>query len=200
MKFPSLSTTLRLLKPFAKSQAAAKEELERQAELTSYDKIEEIVSIAHFQSDRLAILMKYQQLTEVQQQLTIVSLVEHDMVEALEMILFSGNDVNFMIRGQTPLHFAIKHQNKNIVRVLIKHGADLEQKDIYKETALNSAVRTGNVDIVEYLLEQGAEANTHSSDNTTPLELAIHNRDGASVNLLKKYGAQLSSSYLIKTV
>ena len=143
---------------------------------------------------------KFELLSVIQQQLTIVSLIEQDMVEALEMILLSKYDVNYLIRGQTPLHFAIKDQNLNTIRVLIKHNADLEFVDIYKETALNCAVRIGNIKIIKYLLEQGAEVNTHASDNTTPLEFAIRNRDAASVNVLKKYGAHLGNSYMIKNL
>ena len=74
--------------------------------------------------------------------------------DTLEVLLHSDYNVNFLIKGQTPLHFAIKKQNLNMVKLLIKHKADIEFKDRYKETALNSGVPTGNISIIRYLVEQ----------------------------------------------
>ena len=198
MKFPSLASRLRLLKPFKTTEIKANST--QIDEFTLYDKIEEIASIANYDDSSIEIVKKFYLLTEIQQQLTIVTLIEHNMIEALEKILFSKYNVNFLIRGQTPLHFAIKDQNLNMIRILIKYNADIELEDTYKETALNCAVRTGYIEIIKYLLEQGAEVNTHASDSTTPLEIAIYNRDAASVNMLKKYGAHLGNSYLIKKI
>ena len=198
MKFPNLSSTLKLLKPFAKTKVQPQSN--QDIEFTLYDKIEEIVSIANFDSGSLEIVLKFYQLTEIQQQLTLVTLVEHNMVETLEVILNSDFDVNFLIRGQSPLHFAIKDQNLNMIKVLINYKADLELKDSFKETSLNCAVRIGNIEIISYLLEQGAMVNTQASDSTTPLEFAIHNGDSKSVDILKQYGAHLGSSYLVKNV
>lgn len=198
MKFPSLSATLKLLKPFKNDEV--KTHPENDVELTLYDKIEEIVSIANYDNRSLEIVVKFYELTEIQRQLTLVTLVEHDMVETLEVILESDFDPNFLIRGQTPLHFAINDQNLNLIKVLIKHNADIEFKDIYKETALNCAVRTGNTECLHYLLQQGAKVNTQASDSTTPLEFAINNGDAVSVAILKQYGAHLGSSYLVKNV
>jgi len=196
MKFLSLAATLRLLKPFTKTDSTLNSS--KASEFTLNDHVEEIVLIANDHNSSLEIVKKFYLLTEIQQQQTIVSLIEHNMVEALEKVLLSKYDVNFLISGQSPLHFAIKDQNLNMIRILIKYNADLELVDIYKETALNCAVRTGHIEIIKYLLEQGAEVNTHASDSTTPLEVAIYNRDAASVNVLKKYGAHLGNSYLIK--
>jgi len=198
MKFPSLFTTLSLLKP--KKQHKPKVANNDDTGLTLYDKIEEMVSIASFDSRNLQIVVKFYELTEIQQQLTLVTFVEHNMSETLSLILESNFDTNFLIRGQTPLHFAIKDQNLNMIKTLIKHKADLELKDIFKETALNCAVRTGNIDVISYLLEQGALVNTQASDSSTPLEFAIHNGDSKSVEILKHYGAHLGNSYLVKNL
>lgn len=200
MKFPSLISTLNLLKPFSKKDLKANSNLDNESEMTVYDKIEEIISIADIDYNSLEIVVKFYQLTEIQQQLTIVTLIEHKMPNTLNVLLLSGYDVNYLIRGQTPLHFAIKDQNLKMIKMLIKHKADLEFKDRYKETALNSAVRSGNTDIIKYLLEQGAEVNTQASDSSTPLEFAIHQGDIESVNILEKYGALLGSSYLVRNI
>lgn len=194
MKFPSLSSTLRLLKPFSQTASKAKANSSDESEITLFDKIEEIISIADIHPDSLEIVVKFYNLSEIQQQLTIVTLVEHKMIDAIKVLLISAYNVNYLIRGQTPLHFAIRNQDLNLVRLLVKHNADIEFKDKYKETALNCAVRSGNNDIIKYLLEQGADVNTQASDSSTPLEYALHHRDIESVHLLEKYGAILSRS------
>ena len=196
MKFPSLSSTLRLLKPFSKTASKAKTNSSHSAEFTLYDKIEEIISIADIHSGSLEIVVKFYNLTEIQQQLAIVTLIEHERTDALEVILLSTYSVNYLIRGQTPLHFAIKIKNLNMVKLLIKNKADIEFKDRYKETALNCAVRTGNNHIIKYLLEQGAEANTQASHSSTPLEYVLHQGDNDSVPFLEKYSAKMSHSNL----
>ncbi|MGK0271721.1 MAG: ankyrin repeat protein [Cocleimonas sp.] len=198
MKFPSLSFTLKLLKPFAKKES--KTESVHETAMTSYDKIEEIISIADVDTNSLEIVVKFYNLTEIQQQLMIVTLIEHEMIKTLEVILLSPYDINFLIRGQTPLHFAIKIQNQKMISLLIKHKADLDLKDNFKETALNCAVRTSNTSVMKYLLVQGADVNTQASDSSTPLEYAIYQGDIESVNILEKYGAILGSSYLVKNI
>ena len=97
------------------------------------DKIEEIIAIANINFESLEIVVKFYNLTEMQQQLTIVTLIEHNMVETLRALLLTNYDVNFLIRGQAPLHFAIKDQNLNMIKILIKYKADMEFKDKFKD-------------------------------------------------------------------
>lgn len=198
MKFPLLSATLKLLKPFHSNET--KPSPDSDFEFSLYDKIDEIVTIANYDNQSLEIVVKFYELTEIQQQLTLVTLVEHNMIETIEVILKSDFDINFLIRGQTPLHYAIQNKNADLTKLLIHHEANIEYKDVYKETALNCAVRTANIEIIQILLDQGAKVNTQASDSTTPLEFAIHNGDAVSVDLLKQYGAHLGSAYLVKNV
>ncbi len=199
MKFPSLSSTLNLLRPFAKKESKAHLRSSHAPEISLYDKMEEITSIVDTQYNSQEIVIKFYILTEIQQQLTVVTLIEHRMSNTIEVLLLSNYDVNYLIRGQTPLHFAIKDENLDMIRLLIKYKADLELKDNYKETALNCAVRTGNIEIVKYILEQGVDVNTQASDSSTPLAYAIQQGDIESVNVLGKYGALLGSSSLVKS-
>ncbi len=200
MKFPPLSLTLKFLKPRQSERSQTQSNSEYESEMTLYDKIEEIFSIAEIDYHSSELIVKFNLLKEIQQQVTLVTLIEHNCVDALSTVLSSKYDVNFLIRGYSPLHFAIKEQNFEIVKLLIKHKANLEFKNNYKETALNFAVRAGNLDIIKYLLEQGANINTQASDRSTPLENAMHLDDIESVNLLKKHGALLGDGYLVKSI
>lgn len=204
MKFPSLTSTLRLLKPLTHSKVNTKinainnTKSNNDPEKSMYDNIEEIISIYDIQTNSLEILTKFYQLSEIHQQILIVTLIEHNIIDTLKVITESSYSMNFLIRGQTPLHFAIKGQNMDMVRMLTELNADLELEDHYKETALNCAVRTGCNDIIKFLLEQGADVNTHSSDNTSPLTFAVRQGDSEAVNILLKYGALLERSQLVR--
>lgn len=196
MKFPSLTATLRLLKPLTNKKTLKGSESTQ--EKTLYDYYEEIISIYDIQTNSLEILTKFYQLSELHQQLLIVTLIENNIVDTLKVILESSYSINFVIKRQTPLHFAIKSQNINMVKILIKHNADLELKDHYKESALNCAVRTGNYDMIKFLLELGADVNTHSSDNTSPLTFAIKQGNSEAVTILLEFGALLDRTQLIR--
>lgn len=191
MKFPSLSSTLNLLSPLGGNRAGKHLRSKNEPVMSSYDRIEEFVSIANVDANGTDTVMKFHYLNQVLQQLTVVTLIEHNMIDTLRVLLLSNYDVNYLIRGQTPLHFAIKDSNRAITSLLIDHGANLELKDRHQETALNAAVREGNVDIVKLLLEKGSVVKTFGSDLFTPLELAIHQEDIESIYLLEKYGAVL---------
>ena len=201
MKFPSLTSTLRLLKPLTHPKVNTKTNTNNnEPERTLYDNIEEIISIYDIQTNSFEILTKFYQLTEIHQQILIVTLIENTIFDTLKLIAESSYNFNFLIRGQTPLHFAINAQNKNMVKMLIEHDADLELEDHYKETPLNCAVRTGSNNIIKYLVEQGADVNTHSSDSTSPLTFAINQGNSEAVNILLEYGALLDRSHLVRTL
>ncbi|GAA0400167.1 hypothetical protein GCM10009133_06280 [Cocleimonas flava] len=202
MKFPSLASTLKLLKPLTSPKVHTETvgHHNDDTEITLYDYIEEIISIYDTHNNRNEILTKFYQLSEIHQQILIVTLIENNIFDTLKVIVESSYDVNFLIRGQSPLHFAIIVNNMNMVKLLLNHDADIELEDHFKETALNCAVRTANNNMIKYLLEQGADANTHSSDNTSPLTFAINQGNNEAVNILLEYGALLDRTHLVRTL
>jgi ankyrin repeat protein len=56
----------------------------------------------------------------------------------------------------TPLHYAAKHNQVQIVKALVEAGAQLELKNFYNDTPFSVACAQGNLEIAEYLLEKGA--------------------------------------------
>jgi len=60
-------------------------------------------------------------------------------------------------RNQIPLMLAVRGGNLEVVRVLLKRGAQVDLVDIYGETALCWAVFNGDVAMVELLIEHGAD-------------------------------------------
>ncbi|KAH9995901.1 ankyrin repeat-containing domain protein, partial [Russula compacta] len=56
----------------------------------------------------------------------------------------------------TPLHVASAKGNLNIVELLIKHAADLDQPDQNEETSLHLASHHGHLQTASLLLESGS--------------------------------------------
>ncbi|MAH05942.1 MAG: hypothetical protein CL561_10325 [Alphaproteobacteria bacterium] len=53
----------------------------------------------------------------------------------------------------TPLHYAIYHKKHDIVRGLIKLGANVHARDNYKRSILHTAAMTNDIDMVNIVLE-----------------------------------------------
>lgn len=73
--------------------------------------------------------------------------------EGLELLLEAGVDVNVMsvphhlqrAFGGTPLHYAVKARNVNMVEALVNAGADINAKDVDGLTALDYAESRGRI-------------------------------------------------------
>ena len=118
----------------------------------------------------------------------------------VELLVASGADVNAKDQdGSTPLHEAVvsidflseeeiieannievgeeyKILEKNIidiVKLLIKHGADANAKDNYVGTPLHDAVLLGYRDIAELLITNGADVNQEFEDGMPLLHYAV---------------------------
>jgi len=51
-------------------------------------------------------------------------------------------------QGMTPLHYASRCGNKNVLEVLIDYGSDINQTDFEGNTVLHHAVRSSNFYII----------------------------------------------------
>ena len=93
--------------------------------------------------------------------------------EVAKMLLDEGADINLksIATGGTPLHFAAGNKQIEMVKYLVKSGANLENFDKTGSTPLMVAVYQQDVGMVEALVEGGADINKRSSTNVmmTPL-------------------------------
>lgn len=79
-----------------------------------------------------------------------------------KLLLSKGADVDEAptsgeLEGYTPLIFAVRENNKELVTFLIDNGADVNVKNVYGDTPLLLAEKKGNAEIVKILKAKGAK-------------------------------------------
>ena len=95
-------------------------------------------------------------------------------VEALNTHLAKGADVHFKDKafGITPLTSAALFGKSETAELLIKKGADVNQKNRDGGTALHGAAFLGHADVARLLIENGADINAENYEGDTPLNAA----------------------------
>jgi ankyrin repeat protein len=99
--------------------------------------------------------------------------------------------------GSTPLQMAAAIADSAIVKILQKHGADINApaRDEYGRTALQAAASTGDRELVQQLLGAGAEINAVPSriGGRTAVQAAAENGHAELVETLIEAGANLNA-------
>ncbi|PHZ12613.1 ankyrin, partial [Rhizopus microsporus ATCC 52813] len=76
--------------------------------------------------------------------------------------------------GWTPLHEAALRGQIDVIKLLIKHGADVNARGGEElDTPLHDATENNHCDVVELLLENGANPFAKNASNLEPLDIAI---------------------------
>ncbi|XP_072244081.1 ankyrin repeat domain-containing protein 13A [Leuresthes tenuis] len=80
---------------------------------------------------------------------------ENDYRILEEQVKLPQNDVEAVDpRGRTPLHLAVSLGHLESVRVLLRHGAQVTQENVYNWTVLQEAVSTGDPEMVQLVLQR----------------------------------------------
>ncbi|XP_028295831.1 NF-kappa-B inhibitor epsilon [Gouania willdenowi] len=119
---------------------------------------------------------------------------QHGLVECASEMTFSRSSLSTVLkmqnwRGLACLHLAALYRQHQIMKLLMKNGADLNiQEGTSGKTALHIAVELHDVTSVKLLLP-GADMDSAMFNGCTPLHLAVGRQDAAIANLLCQSGA-----------
>lgn len=114
-------------------------------------------------------------------------------VELTQLLLANGADPSLSIpeHDETPISFAIKEDQEDIVEMLLEHGADPNQTCSYNNKPIFLAIERNNIDITKNLLDKYANPNQVLANGNTVLTFAIKQENINIVNMLLNYGADV---------
>ena len=115
-------------------------------------------------------------------------------VDAVRLLLEHNAEVNTQDEiGLTPLHHSIRGpsfeaERPQIVRLLLKNGADANARDHRLQTSLHLVSWVADsLDVLRILLEHGADLNAEDKYGITPLQILLEREDGEFTQLLSVY-------------
>ncbi len=99
------------------------------------------------------------------------AIINNDL-ESVKTLIASGSDINEKepASGSSPLTTAAMMNRKEIARLLVEAGADLNQANSDGSTALHTAAFFCRTEIVKLLLENDADKSIRNNSNATALE------------------------------
>ena len=96
-----------------------------------------------------------------------------------------------------PLHYAAKHGNVTLAKLLVRAGAKVDLVNPFGETPLMIASRgknDGHVDFVVFMIQNGADVNHVDRGGNTSLQWAVQVSNMWIVNELLIHGAKVGTS------
>ncbi|CAM9938027.1 unnamed protein product [Ectocarpus sp. 12 AP-2014] len=110
-------------------------------------------------------------------------------------LLAAGADVNVRcgLLKRTVLSLAAEKGDVDILRALVKNGADVTAVDNDRDTALHVAVQFNRAEVIDALVEMGANIEASNRIGCTPLHLACHMLRDQAVVALSKRGANINA-------
>lgn len=115
--------------------------------------------------------------------------------EAVELLLAKGADVHAWGEPQVPyipknqaLHAALAGRRWDVARVLIDHGANVNNADSATWTPLHHAAHGGDAAICRYLIDRGAHVNARGEQDMTPLKRALERGNAEAAAVIRAAG------------
>jgi ankyrin repeat protein len=111
-------------------------------------------------------------------------------LEVARMLLERGADRNPVAQNKsrvTPLHSSVAGRHRDLVGLLLAHGASANAVQQGGFTPLHSAARNGDETIVAMLILRGADPTRPADDGRTPVDMAVEADHGALAELLRDF-------------
>ena len=129
----------------------------------------------------------------------LIIAVLNNQIESVQTLCALGADVEYTtdkIHGYRPLHFAAEHDNSEIIKLLIEHGALLNAQTLTGCTPLHLAAMNGNVQATRWLCLNGASIDVSEFYNGyTALHYAMVRGHQNVIRLLREFNATLNDQY-----
>ncbi len=133
----------------------------------------------------------------------LISATEQGDIDTINRIIQEGGDLDILDTGQdkyTAVHFAAWDAQNEVLKVLIKAGANPDILGADSRTPIHLAAANGRIEAVKILIDAGVDINRrvlqyneyHSEAGGTPLREAILNQVWPVVELLIENNADLA--------
>ena len=96
-------------------------------------------------------------------------------------------------KDYTSLHWATQNNRVDVVRMLVKHNANVEARNEFDQTPLHLACFFGHENVFDELVKMGADVNVRDSKGGTPLHKACKKGQPHMVNKLIDNGANIDA-------
>jgi uncharacterized protein len=124
----------------------------------------------------------------------LIAAAENGDRAAVSRLLDQGTAVDERaVDGTTALHWAVRADRLDTVRVLLESGADASAADRYGVTPLYLAAENGTAAVIEALLDAGADVNGVAPTGETALMTAVRTGVLDAVTLLLDRGAEIDA-------
>ena len=113
-------------------------------------------------------------------------------INVVKFLLEKGSDASSYLSGHSSLDAAIMANSPAMIRLLLQHGAMIEDRGVGGRPAMISAAANGSVESLQELLDCGADPNATDLLGNTALHLAaseIKEKSSRVINLLLCRGA-----------
>ena len=161
------------------------------AESNNLEMVDHLLNIDHKEDEALELILKWR---------GSIELGERDRQQHLRSWKAAVDVYAENIWRRTALISAAEKGNKEMIRLLLNEGADVNAKDKDGRTALMDAVWQEDEEIVQLLLDKGADVNAVMKNASTALGLALSGkgnvpaRNREMISLLLERGADASAA------
>jgi len=100
------------------------------------------------------------------------SLKNGDLDSVKELFETEKVDVNALLDGRSPLHYAADYGQQDVIRYLITKGANVNAVDKHGISALLAAIWEGHTECVRLMIDSGADKSGRTPDGKTYFEVA----------------------------